>query len=84
MTSPFVKCVNCGGFDGKAYWSDAKRLHALRRCKACGANARGPGVWLPREWIEKSVLGLVLGVDPHAEHSHGHAACPGFVQGRLF
>lgn len=78
-----MRCVVCGSTDGKAFWSDAARTHVIRRCKDCGANALGAGRWLPKVFAERSAIGLVLAVDPHATHAHGHSKCNHVEQRRL-
>jgi hypothetical protein len=79
-----LRCVECGSTSGKAFWASQQRQHVIRRCKDCGANALGPGRWLPKDWAERSAIGVVLAVDPHAPHQHGHGKCNHVEQGRLF
>lgn len=77
------RCAACGDGRRAIYWSDEKRERLLARCAICGANFNGPGVWLPLEWATNSARGLLIELDPHRGHGHGHSRCPGIEQGVL-
>jgi hypothetical protein len=45
-----VICSHGRTTDGKVIMADG-RYHVMRRCDLCGANALGPGRWLPRHQV---------------------------------
>ena len=36
----------------KQTWENGKGYHRVERCLDCGANVRGPGIWVPKDQCE--------------------------------